>query len=215
MSDVATLAGYFSYFPVLGSHPDVPNMDLSASDWVIRFTLDITRGEDIADADPLAAGERNRGAFSLITIVSDMRGVELVFQPDRVFVLDDANTAFRIGEVASINTTGELRSYDLLLQDEGYELFVSDSSRTRQSILSGSLRDYRPVAPDLASFVYSTPNFIFFGDDSARGAGDVRIGYVQAVAVPEPTISWISVLVVGIAGIRKYQRLATVSLCAK
>ena len=195
-----TQAGYFSFVPLLGSHPNIPTMDLSTSDWLLRFTLRIASGTDTPDTDSLAIGERNRGAFSLIAITDDQHGVELVFQPDNVIVLDDSNTAFPIGEVKPFNSTGDSRTYELLLQDRGYTLFVTDSSLSRQSILNGPLRNYGPVAPDLQGFVYSTPNFIFFGDDTPRGAGDFRLGLLEAVPVPEPSAAFLGVHVLLAAG---------------
>ena len=146
-------------------------------------------GSDLPDIDPLATGERNRGAFSLIAISDDRRGVELVFQTDNVLVLDDTNTAFPIGDVSPFDPTGELRDYELVLSNSGYQLFVSESNVSRQAILSGDLRGYQSIASGLTSFVYTTPNFLFFGDDSGRGAGSIELGLLEAVMVAQAA-SW-------------------------
>lgn len=146
-------------------------------------------GSDLPDIDPLATGERNRGAFSLIAISDDRCGVELVFQTDNVLVLDDTNTAFPIGDVSPFDPTDELRDYELVLSNSGYQLFVSESNVSRQAILSGDLRDYQSIASGLTSFVYTTPNFLFFGDDSGRGAGSIELGLLEAVMVAQAA-SW-------------------------
>jgi len=149
----------------------------------------VISGSDLPDIDPLATGERNRGAFSLIAISDDRCGVELVFQTDNVLVLDDTNTAFPIGDVSPFDPTDELRDYELVLSNSGYQLFVSESNVSRQAILSGDLRDYQSIASGLTSFVYTTPNFLFFGDDSGRGAGSIELGLLEAVMVAQAA-SW-------------------------
>lgn len=192
-ADISTLAGYFGFGPLVGTTSVVPVMDLLDTDWSIQFSLQVTSGRDVPDTDPLAFGERNRGVFSLIAISNDLRGVELVFQTDHVLVLDDVNTAFPIGDRSYFNTMGELRNYELLLRESGYELWVTDSTLVRQTILRGRLRHYRSVAPELIGFIYATPNSFFFGDNTGRGAGAVELGFLEVVAVPEPA-SWMYVV---------------------
>lgn len=177
-------AGYFSSVPFIGSNANMPTLDLAVSPWVISVGMQIVTGSQLPDTDPLASGEFNRGPFSLIVISDNGSGIELQFRTDGIVALDNANTAFPIGEFAAFDTTDAPHDYQLQLGLAGYELFV-DGLAT----LSGSLRNYSGVAPAFPlNFPYTTPNFIFFGDDTGRAGGEVDITYLNADAgtVPEP-----------------------------
>ena len=39
-ADTSALVGYFSFVPLLGAHPEVPVIDLTASDWSINFFVE-------------------------------------------------------------------------------------------------------------------------------------------------------------------------------
>ena len=49
------------------------------------------------------------------------------------------------------------------------------------ALLSGTLRDYTAFG-----FPYTVPNFLFLGDNSARGSAISHLGEVSLSPVPEP-----------------------------
>ena len=172
--------GYFSKIPAfLFAHPNHPIVDLDDSAFVIEFAMRQVDGRDIPDSDPLALEQRNRGGFAVIAISEDLTGIELQFQTDHVVALDNANTAFPVGEVQAFDTTDTLHEYQLRLSDDGYRLSVDGSL-----LLQGSLRNYSGIAPaSPLNFPYTTPSFFFFGDDTGRGAALTQLTHFAVSAV--------------------------------
>ena len=186
-SDISEQAGYFSKVPPFFSHPNNPTMDLSDSSFSIEFTMGQVAGSDTPDTDPLASGQRNRGGFAIIAISEDLTGIELQFQTDNIVALDDVNTAFPIGEVQTFDTTDALHNYELILGIGGYQLFADSSL-----VLQGPLRNYSGIAPvSPYDFPYTTPSFLFFGDDTPRGEALTKLTRFEVVAIPEPAINWL------------------------
>ncbi|NEQ98963.1 MAG: hypothetical protein F6K30_19970 [Cyanothece sp. SIO2G6] len=101
--------------------------------------------------------------FTLITIGSDgQTGIELGWTPSGIVAMNPDLSP--TGEQVSFNTTTSA-SYALTVQGEAYSLEANG-----QEILVGTLRDYdsstvvaNPVIP---YDPYSTPNFLFFGDNN-------------------------------------------------
>ena len=125
----------------------------------------------------------DRAGFSLIVLDSAHRGVELAFWADSVFALN-APTQLNPGLFTQAESSAPgfrpdaaLTSYSLQLRNGGYSLTAGGTM-----ILSGAMRDYSAaVVP-----VYSTNNFMFFGDDTSSARAAVNIGLVSVSAVSEP-----------------------------
>lgn len=189
--DRSELAGYFSKTPI-SEHPQNPTMDFGVSSYSIEFTMRQVSGSDVADDDPLALNERNRGGFSVIALGDDLRGVELQFQTDHVLALSNINAAFPIGESSSFDTTDSFHAYELQLSNTDYQLSIDSNL-----ILQGPLRDYSGVGP---AFPYATSNFLFFGDDTGRGAAATQLKNFQVTAIPEPSPFLLVMAAFGICG---------------
>jgi hypothetical protein len=123
----------------------------------------------------------NRAGFSVIVLTDDARGLELAFWKDRIFVQSD-NPLFTHGEDVSISTTNTFVEYGLSLFSTNYVLTAGGAV-----ILTGPVRDYTSYN---GSFnVYSTPNFLFMGDDTTSAAGQVAIRNVSLITTPKLSIN--------------------------
>ena len=125
----------------------------------------------------------DRAGFSLIVLDSAHRGVELGFWADSIFALN-APTQLNPGlfthaesSAPGFRPAAAMTSNSLQLRNGAYTLSAGNAT-----ILSGAMRDYSAsVQP-----VYSTNNFMFFGDDTSSARAAVNIGLVSVSAVPEP-----------------------------
>lgn len=171
LSVLSDQAGYFSKVPALSlEHPQSPVVDLKQQVFAIDFSIRLVAAVDAPDTDARYVGQRNRGGFAVIAIGEDLTGVELQFQSDHIVALDNADSAFSIGELVSLNT-GALREYRLILEKSGYRLFTDGTL-----LLTGPVRDYSAFAPSPPfDFPYTTPSFFFFGDDTARAGARTEI----------------------------------------
>ena len=115
----------------------------------------------------------DRSAFSVTAISSDRQGIELGFEPGLIFA---QSPTFVRAENAAFNTNSSA-TYTLTVQGSGYTL--SNGSQS----LSGSLRSYNfnPLAsqPPLPFNPYTTPSFLFFGDNTGQESGTFTLGAVS------------------------------------
>ncbi len=122
----------------------------------------------------------NRAGFSLVVVGADpTKAVELDFWTSDIWVpYYDATQADRFihGNDVAIDTTAALRTYTLTVANQQYLLSSGGST-----LLTGSMQDYTPGGAP-----YTTPNFLFFGDDSSRGTSVSSLGFVSLSPVPEP-----------------------------
>lgn len=152
-------AGYPSF-----GHPGVGTLDRSLG-FTLSFDIKLIAETHVST---------NRAGFSLIAIASDLKGVEVSFWQNQIWVQNDS-PLFTHGESVAFNTTAGFVDYDLSFLGNSY-LLKADGN----TILSGSLRDYSSFG-----FPYSVPNFIFMGDDTSAASAAVQIGRVELVKVPE------------------------------
>lgn len=164
MAHVSEQAGYFSRIPILFEPSDPPVFDLSQRPLSIQFSMQQIAGTDVADTDPLALGERNRGGFAVIAISEDLAGIELQFQQDNIVALDDLNAAFPVGERVAFDTSDRSHDFEVILNSSGYTL-----SADGELLLAGRLRSYSTIEPR-PPFPYTTPSFVFFGDNTGRAS---------------------------------------------
>lgn len=201
---ISEQAGYFSKITALAfAHPDNPVMDLSVSPFSIQFSMRQLDGTDVPDSDPLAAGQRNRGGFSVIAISENQAGLELQFRTDGIVALDDVNSAFPIGEFLPFDTTDAIHDYDLVLSTNGYRLSADD-----ELLLQGSLRDYSDISPIPGGFPYAERSFFFFGDNTGRGEALTELTRFEVSSVPEPAAMCLFASGLFIVAFRRRQKIA-------
>lgn len=129
----------------------------------------------------------NRAGFSVILLADDKRGIELAFWTNNIFAQSDS-PLFTHAEETNYVTTA-LVDYALTLHATNYVLSANGTP-----ILSGPVRDYTafvgPINP------YSTPDFLFFGDDTTSAGAAVILKKVvlitapQLVALSDKRITW-------------------------
>ena len=161
-------AGYFSEFPLLGSHPSFPTELDRLTGFKVSFGVEIIQ-ENHSSSD--------RAGFSVIALSEDMLGLEVGFWEDEIWVQDD-DPIFTHGEGVAFDTTVGITDYDLTILQSGYTLYANGSP-----ILQGALRDYSSFG-----FPYDTPSFVFLGDDTSSASAiiDLASAEVETALVPEP-----------------------------
>jgi hypothetical protein len=151
---------------------------------VISTGLNRTNGFGLLFTVRIAAethSSANRAGFSVIVLGEDARGVELGFWNDRIFVQTDI-PLFTHGEDVAFPTTNNFVAYALRLFATNY-LLEADS----KTILTGRIRDY--TAYSGLFNVYSTPNFLFLGDDTGSAGGRAEVRSVTLVPAPRLAIT--------------------------
>ncbi len=141
----------------------------------------------------------DRGSFTVLAISSNLKGIELDFDVDRIFAQSDTVpdgsivSEFKRAETAAF-TISNNTSYELKIDNFGYELFTNGSS-----LLSGNLRDYEyditATDPVLPFNPYETESFLFLGDLTDRASGEFTLNSVAVTtSVPfnfSPTLGLI------------------------
>jgi hypothetical protein len=146
VSSQATTAG----FPILDATAGIQ----------LNFTLQV---------ESESHSRENRSGFSVILLDQDVKGIEIAFWQNEVWVQNDPVTGglFSHGESAPFSTAG-LANYQLTILGDTYTLTANS-----QPLLSGPVRDYSSFEgfPD----PYETPNFLFLGDDTTSAGSRVRL----------------------------------------
>lgn len=132
----------------------------------------------------------NRSGYSMVMVGADpTKALEIAFWSDHVWAYDfNAADGFVHGADAAFDTT-QVRQYELSVRHSNFTL-TGDGAL----LLAGALRDYTLGGPP-----YTSPNFLFFGDDSSRGNSVTELGSVTLTPVPEPASA--ALLVAGLAGL--------------
>lgn len=171
------MAGYFSEFPFLGSHPNVPTLDHTQG---YRVTWDV----QIDSENHLGV---DRAGFSVIVISENStKALEIAFWEDEIWVQDDTPSIFTHGEGVAFDTTTAMTHYELRVLGNSYDILADNTS-----ILTGNMRDYTafnssPV-PFNSGFPYDRSSFLFFGDDTGAGEATVDLAGISTFdSVPEP-----------------------------
>lgn len=135
--------------------------------FAIRFTARM-----IAEAH----ANNNRAGFSVIVLADDHRGVELAFWTNNIFAQSDS-PLFIPAEATNYATTATV-DYTLSFRPTNYVLLANGTA-----ILAGAVRDYSAFTGLINP--YSSPNFLFFGDDTTSAAGNVVLNKVVLVNAPQ------------------------------
>jgi Domain of unknown function (DUF4347)/Cadherin-like/WD40-like Beta Propeller Repeat len=163
------------------------NLD-TATGFNLQFTAQVLAEAFNGTQDRNVDGKTDRAGFSLVVVgntpaSTGFRGVEIAFQPDRIWAQDDGNfqtipslqadpsnpdrLLFTQSEGVSYNTTQAVK-YDLFVQSGEYIL-----SANGQPIMHGRTRAYGTTPP------YNTPNLIFFGDNTTAASTKFQLGKVS------------------------------------
>lgn len=181
-------AGYPSF-----GHPGIGTLDRSLG-FTLSFDIKLIAETHVST---------NRAGFSIIAIANDLKGVEVSFWQNQIWVQNDS-PLFTHGESVAFNTTAAFVDYDLRFLGNSYQLKADGNT-----ILSGSLRDYSSFG-----FPYSVPNFVFMGDDTSAASAAVQIARVELVKVPElgstPLISVAGIALTLIKYRRRFRALSVV-----
>ncbi len=182
------------------ARPDrIPLLDRNTG-YTIDFTAQILaenhNNNNNPSPDKNGDGIADRAGFSLIAISSDgQKGIEIGFWEDRIWVQEegaaeppvppnpqhpiDSYTLFthkfnQPESVAFDTTTNSV--YQLKVLGNTYQLLANGNP-----VISGNLRDYTSAI--LPSFLpenpYTTPNFIFFGDNTPSASANFNLSAVS------------------------------------
>jgi hypothetical protein len=121
-----------------------------------------------------AHANSNRAGFSVIVLSQDLKGIELGFWKDQIWA--QSGPQFTHAEGVAFGTTAALTTYELTIVGDSYTLSSGAST------LSGPLRDYSSFG-----WPYTTPNFVFLGDDTTSAGGQIRLAQVAIETSLPPT----------------------------
>ncbi len=172
-------AGYFAkggYIPVLNR----------ANGYNLSFTVQI-EAEEHAGSDKNGDKIADRAGFSMILLGDDRRGIELGFWTNQIWAQEEGplqppTKLFTQAESAEFNTSVRLVNYNVLVLGDSYSI-----SAGGKPILKGKLRDYSNFG-----LPYTSPNFIFLGDDTSSARAKVKLAAVSLV--PDITTGLLCVL---------------------
>jgi hypothetical protein len=165
-------AGYSNYTLSLSLDLILVNADFPILDRMTGFSVafNVAVTEESSNA--------NRAGFSVLMISDDGKGIELGFKQEelsnRIFAQSED---FTEAEEVNFNVSA-MTNYVLTVQDDSYTL-VADGT----DILTGELRDYnfdpKASSPSLPFNPYTSPNFLFFGDDTDQGHAAFTLGLIS------------------------------------
>lgn len=148
----------------------------------IRFDARVvSENHSAPDADKNMDGLADRAGLSLIALGTDLKGVEVAFWENEVWIQQQDPIFIHHPTLDRhfMDTTSQINSFVITVDTNGYALAVNGTT-----VLNGLSKDYSawdgPINP------YSTPNFLFFGDNTTSAMGQFEIAYVSVEAVPEP-----------------------------
>jgi predicted extracellular nuclease/Ca2+-binding RTX toxin-like protein len=158
--------------------------------YTLNFTSQILAESREASANKNNDGLDDRSGFSAIVIGNDLKGLEIGFFSDRIWVQEDGTSPtdpklFTQAESVSFDTTKQA-TYTLTVLGDKYTLQAKEigGSNAPTATLYGVLRDYsqsgatvtlngRSVPP------YNTPNFVFFGDDTTSARASFNLSNIS------------------------------------
>ncbi len=122
----------------------------------------------------------NRAGFSVILLADNKRGIELGFWTNEIFAQADS-PLFARAEGTTFPTVTSFVDYALSIRTSNYVLRANGAP-----ILSGPVRDYTSFVGSLNP--YSTPNYIFFGDDTTPASAAFSLRQIALIPAPRLVI---------------------------
>lgn len=172
--------GYFSHvaFP-----PFIPLSPVNIAWPVLNSTTGYTVRFDLRLQSESHAST-NRAGFSVITIDSLGKGIELSFWPGLIWAQEggQAPLLFTQAEGAAAETVGAFAQYELSVHQNRYVLF-----KNGRFVLVGSMRDYSAfdaASSGLPFNPYTTRSFLFLGDNTNSASATTLLSRVQLTPGP-------------------------------
>lgn len=167
---MADRAGYSNHTPTA---PTFVNTTFPQLDRTSGFSLDF-RLRLLSESHT----STNRAGFSLTLLDQGPtpRGIELGFWSNSIFSQAGGSTPFQtIAERVDGFNTSKATNYSLRILDQRYYLLADNSL-----LLTGSVQDYSQWTKDplLPYNPYTTPNFLFLGDNTSSASASVELGSV-------------------------------------
>ncbi len=178
----ANRGGYFSHvaFP-----PFIPLSPVNIAWPVLNSTAGYTVRFDVRLQSESHATP-NRAGFSVITIDSTGKGIELSFWPGSIWAQEggQAPLLFTQAEGAVVDTVAAFARYELSVHQNRYVLF-----KDGRFVLVGALRDYSAfdaASSGLPFNPYTTRSFLFLGDNTNSASATTLLSRVQIAQGPAP-----------------------------
>jgi Ca2+-binding RTX toxin-like protein len=175
------LGGYSNYRPMT---PTLVNAAFPSLQRSIGFALNFqvrVNSESHTASDINNDGLADRAGFSITALSSDRLGIELGFWSNEVWAQLGGNSTTLFTHSSTERaalSTGSLVSYKLLVLENTYILTAN-----QKLVLAGPLKDYSAfdyVAAKVPYNPYTTPNFLFFGDNTKSGDANIDIALIAA-----------------------------------
>ena len=165
---MADFAGYSNHLPTAATlvNTTFPHLNRSVG-FSLEFRLRVISETHLAP---------NRAGFS-ITLLDQgptPQGIELGFWSNSIFSQGGGATPFQtVGQRRDGVNTTVATNYSLRMLDQTYYLLANN-----RLILSGAVQGYdqAPLDPRLPYRTYTTPSFLFLGDNTSRASAHVELG---------------------------------------
>ncbi|HIK43670.1 MAG TPA: hypothetical protein IGR64_02165 [Leptolyngbyaceae cyanobacterium M65_K2018_010] len=178
-TSTAARSGYSNYRPTQATlvNPAFPVLNRT-NGYGLSFRLRINSESHSLDTN--GDGLIDRAGFSLILLSSDRQGIELGFWPNEIWAQQGGTGSLLFTHsptARALFSTTTMVDYDLLVIGNTYYL-----SANQAVILQGVLQNYTAfnlAGTGLPYNPYTTPNFLFLGDNTSNGASTSDIARVS------------------------------------
>lgn len=187
----------------------VPGADTHGYGRFSPLTLNTAQGFTLDFTLRVAAeshSSSNRAGFSILFVGSSAASsLELAFWGNEVFAYHyDANDPDRfVHGIGATLDTGPLRNYTLSVSNQQFSLSSGSST-----LFGGSLENYTAQGAP-----YTLPNFIFFGDNTSRGASSIELAGLALLPVPELPPAALMLLGLGVLGWKRFSPSGSTAAC--
>jgi len=185
-------SGYSNYIPANSISPTFnnaasyvnPTFNANTLNQTTGYTLNFTVSLDSTESNVSNLTSAPRAVFSVTAINSDNTGIELGFLPTSIFA-HSASFGIPAQTTSSTLDTSAATTYTLTVFNNNYSL-----STGATQLISGNLQNYvfdnTTSNPPLPFNPYTTPSFIFFGDNTSEASGKFTLGSVNLDTTPIP-----------------------------